>query len=147
MTVTRSRPGWLSIHPQRERLDTLRNPSFLARRQQHLVFEASTALELPATGVSAGLAAFQARREDRSGIYSHEQGKVELPEPYLGLLRENPAAWGFYRKQPPSYRKAVNWWVMGGKRDETRRRRLDSLVAHSNRAERVPQFTWKKSAE
>jgi len=33
--------------------------AFYARRQQHLVFEASTALELPAPGVAAGLAAFQ----------------------------------------------------------------------------------------
>jgi len=54
-----SKPGWLSIHPQRERLDTLRNPSFLARRQQHLVFEASTAMQRPERGVAAGLAAFQ----------------------------------------------------------------------------------------
>ena len=52
-------PGTLSIHPLRERLDTLGNPSFLARRQQHLVFEASTALARPERGVAAGLAAFQ----------------------------------------------------------------------------------------
>lgn len=54
-----AQPGRLTIHPLRERLDTLRNPSLLARRQQHLVFEASTALQLPAPGVAAGLAAFQ----------------------------------------------------------------------------------------
>lgn len=56
----RSRPGWLTIHPQRASLDTLENPSFLARRQQHLAFDASTLLELPSEpGVAAGLAAFQ----------------------------------------------------------------------------------------
>jgi len=57
-----ARPGQLAIHPLGEGLDTLRNPSFLARRQQHLVFEASTALERPAPGVAAGLAAFQGDR-------------------------------------------------------------------------------------
>ena len=93
-----------------------------------------------------GLAAFEARKEDRSGIYSHEQGDVEMPEPYLGLLREDAAAWEFYEKQPASYRKAVNWWVVSARKDETRRRRLDSLVACSARAERVPQFTWKKAS-
>jgi uncharacterized protein YdeI (YjbR/CyaY-like superfamily) len=93
-----------------------------------------------------GRAAFEARKEDRSGIYSHEQGDVEMPEPYLGLLREDAAAWEFYEKQPASYRKAVNWWVVSAKKDETRRRRLDSLVACSARAERVPQFTWKKAS-
>ena len=93
-----------------------------------------------------GLAAFEARKEDRSGIYSHEQGDVEMPEPYLGLLREDAAAWEFYEKQPASYRKAVNWWVVSARKDETRRRRLESLVACSARAERVPQFTWKKAS-
>jgi xylan 1,4-beta-xylosidase len=56
----RSRPGWLTIHPLHASLDTLSNPSFLARRQQHLSFDASTSLELPTeAGVAAGLAAFQ----------------------------------------------------------------------------------------
>jgi xylan 1,4-beta-xylosidase len=55
-----ARPGNLTIHPLAEELDTLRNPSFLARRQQHLVFEASTSLIVPArVGIAAGLAAFQ----------------------------------------------------------------------------------------
>lgn len=54
-----SAPGKLTIHPLAENLDTLRNPSFLARRQQHLVFEASTALDAPAQGVATGIAAYQ----------------------------------------------------------------------------------------
>ncbi|HEU4625878.1 MAG TPA: glycoside hydrolase family 43 protein [Steroidobacteraceae bacterium] len=58
-----SRPGALTIHPRAESLDTLKNPSFLARRQQHMAFDASTSLELPASGrVAAGLAAFQNER-------------------------------------------------------------------------------------
>lgn len=56
------RPGWLAIRPLAEGLDTLRNPSFLARRQQHLRFDASLALELPEAGTAAGLAAFQGER-------------------------------------------------------------------------------------
>ncbi|WP_374012583.1 glycoside hydrolase family 43 protein [Pseudoxanthomonas koreensis] len=54
-----SRPGWLAIQPLAERLDTKVNPAFYGRRQQHLVFDASSAMELPAAGVAAGLAAFQ----------------------------------------------------------------------------------------
>lgn len=94
----------------------------------------------------AGLAAFEARREDRSGIYSHEQGDVEMPEPYLRLLRDNPTAWAYFEEQAASYRKAVNWWVAGAKKEETRRRRLDSLISYSARGERVPQFSWKKAS-
>ena len=56
----RSKPGALTIHPLAEPLSTLKNPSFLGRRQQHIAFDASTALELPnAGGVAAGIAAFQ----------------------------------------------------------------------------------------
>ena len=56
----RGRPGWLTIHPLPQSLDRLGNPSFLARRQQHLAFDASTEFEPPGTpGVAAGLAAFQ----------------------------------------------------------------------------------------
>ena len=55
-----SRRGWLTIHALPASLDTLGNPSFLARRQQHMTFEASTALELPpGGGVAAGIAVFQ----------------------------------------------------------------------------------------
>lgn len=59
----RAHRGRLAIHPLAEGLDSLRNPSFLARRQQHIAFEASTALAVPARpGVAAGIAAFQNER-------------------------------------------------------------------------------------
>jgi xylan 1,4-beta-xylosidase len=55
-----SRAGWLTIHPLPASLDTLGNPSFLARRQQHLNFDASTAFDVPVSGhVAAGIAIFQ----------------------------------------------------------------------------------------
>ena len=94
----------------------------------------------------AGMAAFERRKEERSGIYSHEQGSVELPEPYLGVLRGNTAAWQFFQKQPASYRKAASWWIVRAKQEKTRLSRVENLVACSARAERVPQFTSKKSA-
>jgi xylan 1,4-beta-xylosidase len=54
------RPGWLAIDALRTPLDSLQNMSFLARRQQHLSFDATTELETPAkAGMAAGLAAFQ----------------------------------------------------------------------------------------
>ncbi len=54
------RPGWLTINALRVPLNSLQNMSFLARRQQHSSFDASTELEVPTRpGVSAGMAAFQ----------------------------------------------------------------------------------------
>jgi uncharacterized protein YdeI (YjbR/CyaY-like superfamily) len=95
----------------------------------------------------AGLKAFEARKEAKSGIYSHEQGEVELPEPYLNLLKANKQAWEFFEKQAGSYRKAAFWWVTSAKKEETRTKRLDALIAYSAKAEKIPQFTWKKAGE
>ncbi|MEO8018814.1 MAG: glycoside hydrolase family 43 protein [Pseudomonadota bacterium] len=51
--------GALQIHALTGKLSDRRNTSFLARRQQHTKFEASTELATPPAGVAAGLAAFQ----------------------------------------------------------------------------------------
>ena len=40
-------------------LATMEQPAFVARRQQHLHYDASTALTVPAAGSSAGIVAFQ----------------------------------------------------------------------------------------
>lgn len=88
----------------------------------------------------AGLAAFAARAENRSGVYSFEQRSVELPEPFAGILNGNRTAQQFWTAQPASYRKAAAWWVVSAKQDPTRHRRLQLLVQYSAQGERVPQF-------
>jgi uncharacterized protein YdeI (YjbR/CyaY-like superfamily) len=93
----------------------------------------------------AGLAAFERRKENRSGIYSYEQRGVDLPEPYLGILRENAAARAFFEKQSATYRKQATWWVVSAKQEKTRLSRLETLVECSSRAERIPQFVPRKS--
>ncbi|HXW03656.1 MAG TPA: YdeI/OmpD-associated family protein, partial [Vicinamibacterales bacterium] len=90
---------------------------------------------------AAGLAAFEARRENRSGIYSYEQRRDRLEPPYEGLLRKQKAAWVFFQSQPASYRKAVGWWVVSAKREETRLRRLEQLIDDSTQGRRVGSVT------
>ncbi|ALS99905.1 glycoside hydrolase family 43 protein [Lacimicrobium alkaliphilum] len=58
--------SWLNLDQQRlllqaksAGLDSMAQPAFVARRQQHMHFTASTALSLPEEGMSAGIAAFQ----------------------------------------------------------------------------------------
>jgi uncharacterized protein YdeI (YjbR/CyaY-like superfamily) len=85
----------------------------------------------------AGLKAFAARKEYRSGIYSYEQRSPELVEPYLGRLKRNRAAWKFFQAQPPSYRKVMNWWVVSAKQEETRGKRLERLIEESARGRRM----------
>lgn len=84
-----------------------------------------------------GQKAFAARRENKSGIYSYEQRRAELEEPYRSLLRQNKAAWQFFTAQPPSYRKAIAWWIVSAKQEVTRQRRLQKLTEESARARRL----------
>jgi len=84
-----------------------------------------------------GLAAFAARCENRSGIYSYEQRSEQLPEPYAGRLRMNQKAWKFFEAQPPSYRKAIAWWVVSAKQEKTRQKRLQKLIAKSAMGHRL----------
>ncbi len=85
----------------------------------------------------AGLKAFAAREENRSGIYAYEQRSPELLEQYAQKLRQNAAAWKFFQSQPPGYRKLMNWWIVSAKREETRLKRLERLIELSAAGQRV----------
>ena len=89
----------------------------------------------------AGRQAFQARKENRSGIYSYEQREAQLPEEYDEKLRQNQAAWDFFQAQPAWYRKAAGWWVISAKKEETRLKRLDQLIEDSAHGRTIPSLT------
>ena len=85
----------------------------------------------------AGMKAFAARKEDRSGIYAYEQRSPELVEPYAGMFQRNKQAWKFFAAQPPGYRKIMNWYVVSAKQEETRLKRLDRLIKSSANHQRL----------
>ena len=87
---------------------------------------------------AAGLAAYGARDEGRTGLYSFEQEKPELTPAHLKALRANPTAWKFYQGQAPGYRRLTAHWVMSAKKDETRAKRLDVLIDCSARGRKIP---------
>ncbi len=95
-------------------------------------------LEAAGKMTPAGRAAFEARSPERTGIYSGEQGEIELPPDAIAAFRANEAAWAFWEKSPKSYRKPATWWVISAKKPETQQRRLEQLIEHSERGERVP---------
>jgi uncharacterized protein YdeI (YjbR/CyaY-like superfamily) len=76
----------------------------------------------------AGLKAFRARQENRSGIYSYEQRRDRLEEPYASLLKKDKAAWAAFEAERPYYRKMIGWWIVSAKKEETRLKRLDTLI-------------------
>jgi uncharacterized protein YdeI (YjbR/CyaY-like superfamily) len=86
----------------------------------------------------AGLAAFEARDERRTGVYSFEQRRPDLDPSYVAAFRKNSAAWAFYEAQPPSYRRTTAHWVMSAKREETRAKRFAVLLDCSARGRRIP---------
>jgi uncharacterized protein YdeI (YjbR/CyaY-like superfamily) len=94
----------------------------------------------------AGLKAYQARKENKSGIYSYEQRTAKLVSPYDRLLRANAKAWSFFERQPASYRKAISWWIVCAKKEETRLKRLEKLMMHSARGERLPELQRKPAS-
>jgi uncharacterized protein YdeI (YjbR/CyaY-like superfamily) len=86
-----------------------------------------------------GLAAFAARTEARTGVYSFER-ETELAPAYATLFRANNAAWDYYQAQAPWYRRTSTHWVMSAKKSETRERRLAQLIDCSSRREPIPQL-------
>jgi uncharacterized protein YdeI (YjbR/CyaY-like superfamily) len=99
--------------------------------------------ELTAQGVMApaGLRAFELRDEARSGIYSFEQRSRPLPPEYEVQFRANLAAWERFQAMPPGYRRTASHWVVSAKREETRLKRLATLIADSERGRRIAQLT------
>lgn len=82
----------------------------------------------------AGLLAFRRLRSERMAVYSYEQRKnARLGPAHVLKFRSSPEAWAFFRAQAPSYRRSASWWVISAKREETRLRRLESLIKASGR--------------
>jgi len=76
----------------------------------------------------SGLAAFERRREDRSGVYAYENRERELPQAYAAQLAASPAATAFWEVATPSYRKLATNWVVTAKQEKTRDARMTQLV-------------------
>lgn len=76
-----------------------------------------------------GAQAFELRRmTDEGRLYTYENRPREMPAEYERPMRANPAAWAVWTAQTPSFRRNAIWWVVGAKREETRRRHLDQLI-------------------
>lgn len=98
------------------------------------------ALEAAGKMTAAGRAAFAKRREDRSGVYSHENRPYALPPELRATLDANPKAARHFDARAPSYRRVAVWWVTSAKQEPTRQRRLAALVRCHAQGEVLPQF-------
>jgi uncharacterized protein YdeI (YjbR/CyaY-like superfamily) len=86
----------------------------------------------------AGRAAFEARSDDRSAMYSYEQRRAaELDADQRARFEAEPDAWAWFQAQAPSYRRTAIHWVTSAKRPEPRERRLAALIADSGAAQKI----------
>jgi len=89
----------------------------------------------------AGIKAFEARDETRTNRYSFENKDAKLAPEDEKAFRANKTAWAWFEKAPRSYRHPAIWWVVSAKKDETRARRLETLIRDSAAAKRIGPLT------
>ncbi|HYN22021.1 MAG TPA: YdeI/OmpD-associated family protein [Thermoanaerobaculia bacterium] len=95
--------------------------------------------ELQAEGriEAPGLAAFERRDPEKARKYAYEEAEQELDPEYESQLKRNQKAWQHFESQAPSYRRTIKHWIMRGKAEETRQRRLGQLIAASGKGKRL----------
>jgi uncharacterized protein YdeI (YjbR/CyaY-like superfamily) len=104
--------------------------------------------ELLAEGrvLPAGVAAFEAwkARGGTEAGYSYEDRKAAALDPAgEKRFRGDKRAWEFFRSQPPGYRQTAISWVMSAKKEETRARRLATLIDDSSHRRRLAALSPK----
>ncbi len=70
-----------------------------------------------------------------------ENRHVGLDPAYEKRFRANKAAWAWFEAKPRSYRHPAIWWVMSAKKEETRERRLATLIADSEAGRPIKPLT------
>jgi uncharacterized protein YdeI (YjbR/CyaY-like superfamily) len=91
---------------------------------------------------SSGVKAFEQRTCD-SGKYSFESRSKKLPLAYERQFKATPAAWDYFRTQAPWYQRTSSFWVVSAKQEETRQRRLATLIRDSEKGRRLSMLTPK----
>jgi uncharacterized protein YdeI (YjbR/CyaY-like superfamily) len=90
----------------------------------------------------AGIKAFQAREKEKSAIYSYEQRRnIKLDPRYEKKFRTTKKAYEFFRSQPPWYQRTSIYWVMSAKKEDTKQKRLATLIACSQDGKAIKPLT------
>lgn len=86
----------------------------------------------------AGQAAFDARTDRLTGTYSFEQQRRSTFTPvFRSRFEAEPDAWEYFTSQAPSYQRTATFWVMSAVREDTRVKRLETLIADSRERRRI----------
>jgi uncharacterized protein YdeI (YjbR/CyaY-like superfamily) len=135
--------GW--IDGVRKKVDATRYVQRFTPRKPNSfwsVVNIARAHELGRQGLmtSAGLRVFEDRDEARTHTHQQLRRSPVLDAAALKTFTAKRRAWAFFTSQPPGYQRVMTWWVVSAKLEGTRRRRLATLMALSERSERSPLF-------
>jgi uncharacterized protein YdeI (YjbR/CyaY-like superfamily) len=121
---------------------------FTPRRKDSIWSEvnAKRMMELIKLGLAkpAGLEVFKKRDEKKTNRYSFEQKNVKFPEEFEKKIKANKKAWHYFQKLSPSARRLSMWWVIDAKKEETKLRRLDTLIQCSEEGRKIPPLIISK---
>ncbi len=87
-----------------------------------------------------GLAAFAHKAVHPDSGYRATSPASDLTDEMVAQFKATPGAWAFFHAQPDGYRRQAANWIMGAKREETRQRRLSTLMEDSANGLRIKQF-------
>jgi uncharacterized protein YdeI (YjbR/CyaY-like superfamily) len=89
----------------------------------------------------AGLKAFEKRSEKKSSIYAYEQSEAaHLDEAHEQRFRANHSAWEWFQAQAAWYKRNATWWVVSAKREETKLKRLTTLIECSEQGKKIDRL-------
>jgi len=86
---------------------------------------------------AAGREAFEARDAKKSAVYSYERETAQFDSASEKQFKANTKAWEFFSAQPPGYRRLATHFVTSAKREDTRARRLETLINLSAEGRRL----------
>jgi uncharacterized protein YdeI (YjbR/CyaY-like superfamily) len=95
----------------------------------------------------AGLAAFAARTDGNTAIYSYEQPPSTLSDAELARFQADDAAWADWERRTPSYRRVATHWITTAKQAATRDRRLSTLIEDSAAGRPLKHLAWARKPE
>jgi hypothetical protein len=86
---------------------------------------------------AAGLAAFERRDAAATRRPSFGRDSAELDAAHVRRFKGNVTAWKYFESEAPWYRRLAVRWVTSAKKEETRLRRLETLIANSACGRRI----------
>ena len=79
---------------------------------------------------------------NNSKIYSYEKSEPKFSKEFLNQFKSNKLAWNHFQSMSPSYQKLATNWIMSAKRDETRIKRFNELIADSEGGRKVKPLSY-----